>query len=244
MTRRRWIADEIAGNHAALTGSHAAHLARVLRARVGQEFEISGADRVRLGRVIAISADRVEFELGEEVAQPAVRPVMLFLSIFRFDRMEWAIEKATELGVTRIVPTAAGRSDAHLVAAAARRVERWRRIALQAAQQSRRAAPPEVHAPQGFQQVLEASAPVRIVLAENERRLSLRNALEDYAASPEGDLALTVGPEGGWTAEELAAFEQHRWQAASLGPGILRAETAAIAALAVCSVFNSIRQSE
>jgi 16S rRNA (uracil1498-N3)-methyltransferase len=236
MTRRRWIADEVAGNRAALTGDQATHLARVLRARIGQEFEISGGDQVRLGRITSVSDDRVEFDLGEqvgEIASPATRRVVVLLSIFKFDRMEWAIEKLTELGVSRIVPVAAQRSDAHLVAAAHKRVQRWQRIALQATQQSRRASPPEIGTPQSLREAVLADFAVRIVLAEMERGVTLRDALD--AAAAEGEIALALGPEGGWTDEELAEFDKNGWRATSLGPNILRAETAAIAAVAICS---------
>src|SRR5579864_9315275 len=126
MTRRRWIADEVSGTRAALVGTHAEHLSRVLRARIGQEFDITAGNKVRRGQITAITPDRVEFELGEEIpAQTSIR-VTLVLSIFKFDRMEWAIEKCTELGAARIVPTIARRTEVHLAAAAAKRVERWR----------------------------------------------------------------------------------------------------------------------
>src|SRR5205085_9156253 len=104
MTRRRWIADEVSGDRAALVGEQASHLARVLRARVGQEFEIAAGNRVRLGRVSAVSPERVEFDLGADVEQPTLPAVHLLLAIFKFDRMEWAIEKATEFGVSAITP--------------------------------------------------------------------------------------------------------------------------------------------
>jgi len=155
MTRRRWIADEFSDDHAALTGAHAAHLSRTLRARVGQEFEVACGDCVRRATVTSVSDDRVEFTLGEDVAASAVVPITLLLAIFKFDRMEWAIEKCTELGVARIVPVIAQRTDSHLAAAALKRAERWRRIALQAAEQSRRAHPP---AQRGLQDHLGAGA--------------------------------------------------------------------------------------
>src|SRR5262249_15482173 len=118
MTRRRWIADEATDTHAAITGDHAAHLARVLRARVGQQFDIATPTSVRQARITSITDDRVEFELGDElsVGQPA--NITLALSIFKFDRMEWAIEKCTELGATRIVPLIAQRTEPHLAHAA------------------------------------------------------------------------------------------------------------------------------
>ncbi|MFZ0802555.1 MAG: 16S rRNA methyltransferase, partial [Terriglobales bacterium] len=93
MTRRRWIADEVSGNHAALVGRHADHLSRILRARIGQEFDIAAGAEVRRGRITRIEPDRVEFELGDTVPGSIASQVTLALSIFKFDRMEWAIEK-------------------------------------------------------------------------------------------------------------------------------------------------------
>src|SRR5208283_5662085 len=110
MTRRRWIADEVSGNTAALVGEHAAHLARVLRAEVGQEFDIATGDEVRRGTITTISNDRVEFALDAKPCRmPRCRPfaapkITLALAVFKFDRMEWAMEKCTEIGVARIIP--------------------------------------------------------------------------------------------------------------------------------------------
>jgi len=229
MTRRRWIADEFSHNQAAVIGANAEHLARVLRARVGQEFDVVAEGRVRRGRTTSVTPQRVEFELGEELPAVVLPEITILLAIFKFDRMEWAIEKVTELGVTRIVPLVAKRTDAHLAAAAAKRIERWRRIAREASQQSRRIAPPEIAAPSRLQDAVELSADRRIVLSEAEDQVSLKQALAGCKAS----LALAIGPEGGWTAQEESALRDRAWIAASLGPTILRAETAAIAAVSV-----------
>jgi 16S rRNA (uracil1498-N3)-methyltransferase len=230
MTRRRWIADQVSGNRAVLLGEHAAHLARVLRAEVGQEFDIAADGVVRRGRVVSVAEDRVEFDLGEELEAVSVAQVTLALAIFKFDRMEWAIEKCTELGVTRIVPFAARRTDAHLAAAAVKRVERWRRIAREASEQARRAAPPEIAGPVELRDVPALQGEPRIVLSEAETAISLR---ELCASGGSCSLVLAVGPEGGWTNEELQTFAKAGWKSASLGPTILRTETAAIAAIAV-----------
>jgi len=237
MTRRRWIADEFSADRAALLGAHAAHLARTLRAQVGQQFEIACGDHVRRATVASVAADRVEFALGEELPANVIVPVTLLLAIFKFDRMEWAIEKCTELNVTRIVPVIARRTEKHLATVAEKRVERWRRIAREASEQSRRVAPPEIAAPQKLKEAItppvSAVVPgdLRIVLAETEQEAALPDLLRarDNLAS----LALAIGPEGGWTADELQAFAVAQWISASLGDTILRAETAAIAALAI-----------
>jgi len=229
MTRRRWIADEVSGSRAALIGTQAQHLARVLRARVGQEFDIVAEGHVRRGRIVSVAPEKVEFELGEALPAAILPEITLLLAVFKFDRMEWAIEKATELGVSRLVPLIAKRTDAHLASAAAKRVERWRRIAREASQQSRRVVPPEIAAPAQLREALDAAADRRVVLSEAEDQVSLKQAVAGW----KGTLGLAIGPEGGWTGEEERNFREHGWIAASLGPTILRAETAAIAAVSV-----------
>jgi len=231
MTRRRWIADEVSDSRAALTGAHADHLVRVLRARIGQEFDIVADAVVRRGRVVTIGDKRVEFELGEGIpAETASIQLTLLLAIFKFDRMEWAIEKCTELGVTRIVPVIAHRTDPHLASGSVKRVERWRRLALQASEQSRRTTPPEITDPIKFREALTLPANLKIALSEAEEQIQL---LEVARCSEAGEILLTIGPEGGWTKDELELFQKNGWLAASLGPTILRAETAAIAATAI-----------
>jgi 16S rRNA (uracil1498-N3)-methyltransferase len=239
MTRRRWIADQVTGNRAALTGEHADHLVRVLRATVGQEFDIAANGVVRRAHVISVEGSRVEFELGDEVPLAPVPTLTLLLAVFKFDRMEWAIEKCTELGVARIIPVIARRTDAHLASAAPKRVERWRRVALQAAEQSRRLSPPETTAPVKLSDAVSSTGSLRIVLSESEQQMQLRDAIESQPTDTEEDTILAVGPEGGWTLDELQQFQQAGWISASLGSTILRAETAAIAATAI--IISALR---
>jgi 16S rRNA (uracil1498-N3)-methyltransferase len=230
MTRRRWIADEVNGNRAALVGSHAQHLAQVLRGRIGQEYDIATVESVRRGRITSITDGRVEFELGEVIPAAAEPNLTIVLSIFKFDRMEWAIEKCVELGASKIVPVVAQRTEAHLAKAAAKRVERWQRIALQASEQARRGSTPEISQPMTLQAAVMAAGGTRIVLSESEEGIMLKDAL---TTRPAGEVTLAFGPEGGWTESELKLFRGAGWIAASLGSTILRAETAAIAATAI-----------
>src|SRR5438067_8774405 len=177
MTRRRWIADEVSGNRAAITGDHARHLAQVLRAQVGQEFDISTGHEVRRGRIVGIRPDRVEFELSEAVAQSKQTEITVAISIFKFDRMEWAIEKCVELGVARIIPAIAGRTEKHLATAATKRIERWRRIVQQSSEQSRRSSVPEIAEPMKIKDLFALATDTIINLSEVEHELMLKQTI-------------------------------------------------------------------
>ncbi len=242
MTRRRWIADSWDDDTAKLTGAQVTHLARVLRAQTGMQFDIVVGDRVRRGSIVEISDLIIEFALGEEIDADPALPVTLLLAVFKFDRLEWAIEKATELGVERIVPVIARRTEKHLAQAATTRVERWRRIAREAAQQSRRSDSLEVLDPMTVKDAArhEPEA-LRLLLAERERSTTLRDGLAAFETSSGENgsqrIRLAIGPEGGWTTEEETLFASEGWRPVSLGPRILRAETAAIAAISIVAAM-------
>ncbi len=246
MTRRRWIADTVSPpnghpTHAALTGDQAIHLARVLRAEPGQIFNVVAAGFLHRAEITSVTGDRVDFVLHEELESDSALPLHLYLAIFKFDHLEWAIEKATELGVAQITPVLARRTEKHLAQAAVKRVERWRRIAHEASQQSRRTSVPTITDSTPLKLALEReSAPARILLSETEQSLSLSKHLGAPPLASEmwnPTMALAIGPEGGWTPEEMSLFTQHQWTHVTLGPRILRAETAAIAAISIAGTF-------
>jgi len=232
MTRRRWIADRWTENSATLLEGQAAHLARVLRAQVGQEFDIVAGHAVRRGVVEKVASDAVEFSLHEEVEAGEFLPLIVGLSIVRFERMEWAIEKLTELGVERIIPLTAQRSEKHLVQAATKRCERWRKISRESAQQSRRSDVPEISEPMSVKDwIAESNNSLRYLFSEEERSRSLWESLmtTDRNVTPSTKIYAAIGPEGGWTSAELSTLVEVGWQSVSLGKNILRTETAAIA---------------
>ena len=242
MTRRRWIADEWDQTSAVLRNAQAAHLARVLRAQVGQEFDIVAGTEVRRGVIENIREDAVELSLHETLDATTCLPLVLALSIIRFERMEWAIEKLTELGVARIVPLIAQRTEKHLAQAAQKRTERWRKIAHESAQQSRRSDVPEITDPIPVSNYLSAGPDaLHLLLSEHERARSLRGCLENsdgpeiYSPTAPRTICAAIGPEGGWTDGEVVSFAKYGWQSVSLGSRILRAETAAIAVASVLS---------
>lgn len=207
------------------------HLGRVLRAEPGQLYELSDGRNVWLARVESLARDRIEFLLVEEIPAyiPAIEMVLL-LSIVKFDSFEWALEKATELGVSRVVPLAADRSEKTLIAAAAKRAERWKKIVLEASQQSRRVRVPELDECRRPEDAFsEAEEQLKLMLSERADAPRLRGVLNGKAAR---SVSLAIGPEGGWTEKEFAAAKHAGFKQISLGGLILRTETAVIAALA------------
>jgi 16S rRNA (uracil1498-N3)-methyltransferase len=235
--RRRFFVERFDDDSATLRGAAAEHLGRVLRAEPGQLYELSDGQRVWLGRIehVAVSKrgePRIEFALLEPI--PAREPspdIQLLISLIKFDRFEWCLEKATELGVREIFPLAAARTDKPLVAAAGKRRARWEKILLEAAQQSRRLRPPTIQnvlrPAEAFRQ---SQAAVKILFSERGEAGPLRRALPE---TPVSAAALAIGPEGGWTEEEIFAACGAGFLEASLGANILRTETAVLASLAI-----------
>ena len=167
MTRRRWIAEHWDEATATLVGAQAEHMARVLRAQPGMEADVVAGGHVFHAEVAAVAPSEVRFNLIAEVEADPALPVTLVMAIYKFDHMEWALEKATELGVAAVAPVFARRSEKHLALAAEKRAERWRRIVHEAAQQSRRSDVPLIHEPITLAaRVRASSAATRIVLAE------------------------------------------------------------------------------
>jgi 16S rRNA (uracil1498-N3)-methyltransferase len=237
--RRRFFVDRFDANSATLRGDAAEHLGRVLRAEPGQLCELSDGNSVWLGRVERVALPnrgekRIEFSLVEHI--PAREPWLhlhLLMAIVKFDRFEWCLEKATELGVTEIVPLAAARTDKPLAAAARKRRARWERIVFESAQQSRRLRPPVLSGERAPVRPADAfaqsAATLKLLFSERREAKPLRDVLRGAKGSSVG---LAIGPEGGWTDEEISSARASGFIETSLGENILRTETAVLAALA------------
>ena len=217
-----------------MEGDAAHHLGRVLRAQKGQLYELSDGSSAFLARIESVNRDRINFALLEQLPEPVpVLDVTLLLSIVKFDAFEWALEKATELGVSRIVPLAAARSEKSLLNAAAKRAERWQKILLESSQQSRRLKVPQLDALAKPVRAFDAQrSNFCVMLSERPEAPDLKNVMEDSPAQLKS-AAIAVGPEGGWTEDELSAARSSNFYEASLGPLILRTETAVVAALSI-----------
>ncbi|MBV9405306.1 MAG: 16S rRNA (uracil(1498)-N(3))-methyltransferase [Acidobacteriaceae bacterium] len=233
MARRRFFVPEIRRGLTELTGPEAEHLVRVLRVEPGQTFELSDNHNLYLAEIEIACKSSVSFRILEKLEPPAPTVHITVLpALFKFDRFEWLVEKVTELGVAEIQPFEAVRSERGLAHAAAKRRTRWEKIALEAAQQSRRAHLPDIRPTVRFETVLENPANVRLQLDENPDLPPILELLPETRGSADR-VALLSGPEGGWTEDERHRAQTAGWLPCSLGKTILRAETAAIAALAV-----------
>ena len=232
MARRRFFVEGIRGGLAELHGDEARHLTRVLRVEPGQQFEISDNATAWLAEVSEARGERVVFRTLAPIATsgPPVS-ITLVAALFKFDRFEWMVEKATELGVERIQPVEATRTDKGLLEASHKRIERWRRIAREASQQSRRVRMPEIAEARPLARALVDSSGARYFLDEADAP-PLLTVLDRSQPAP-AQVSLAIGPEGGWTEDERQLARKAGWLPAGLGAGILRAETAAVAALAV-----------
>ncbi len=233
MARRRFFVNAIHSGRAELTGDDAAHLTRVLRVESGQKYEISDNRRAYLAEIESARKTEVVFRLIEPLApEPSEAEVTLLSALIKFDRFELLIEKATELGAAAIVPVRTARSEHGLEKAASKRIERWRRIALEASEQSRRTHLPEIADPLDFRTALSREATVRILADEDRTAPPILGAIPGARASDDR-VAILAGPEGGWTDEERSDAVSAGWTPASLGRRVLRTETACFAALAI-----------
>ncbi len=236
MARRRFFVSEVRGGEAAIEGDEAQHLTRVLRVEPGQRYEISDNRTVWLAEITSARKSLVMFRTIEKVPlhPPPVR-MYLYSALIKFDHFEWIVEKATELGVERIVPVRAMRTERGLEQAAGKRGERWRRIAVEASQQCRRDTLPEIGELAAFEEAIGAGTEYRYACDENPGAPPPLLQAVPAVRRADDEVSILIGPEGGWTDEERERFIEAGWTAVSLGTQILRAETAAIAALAIAS---------
>jgi len=229
--------QNIRDSRATLGGAELEHMRKVLRFGVGDRvvlFDDEGCEHE--GTIASISAGAAEIAIATSSRPERESPLAVTLAqaLGKGDKLDLVVEKATELGVAAIVPFVCRRTVPKLERdAAARRGERWRRIALGAAKQSGRTRVPEIHELVDFSTVVQRSSPfdLKILFWENEQGRGLKQL---HAGNPPiASLLLVVGPEGGFTAEEAALATENGFHAVGLGRRILRTETAAVAAVAL-----------
>jgi len=239
MSERRFLVRsedlDLDRGEARVTGAEHHHLTRVLRLRVGDAVALfDGLGAGHHGEVAAIGREETRVRLTGPDTRPVDPEFSLTLAqaIPHSEKMEWLIQKATELGVGRVIPVVAARSVVRPPEGRWERLERWRRVAQEAARQSGRRRVPIVDEPQAWDAVLSASegSGERFMLCEDPGQ-----AAPAPLSLPAGARAalVAVGPEGGWSAEEVAAGVRAGVRPIHLGPRILRTETAGVTAVAL-----------
>lgn len=217
-----------------LDGERFHYLVRVLRLAEGDALEVfDGEGRAFAARVERVDASMATLRLGEQVARAAAAPLALVQGLPKGDKLEWVLQKGTELGATAFAPAATARSVVKLEPKRAEeRLRRWTKIVEEAARQCGRADVPRVHPPRPLVEAVEALPPGTrlLVLDEEERATPLGQALGVVGEAP---VALVVGPEGGLERAEVAALVARGGVPVTLGRRVLRTETAALAALAI-----------
>jgi 16S rRNA (uracil1498-N3)-methyltransferase len=245
MQRHRFHAppSRIVGPRIILDPDESHHLTRVLRLAPGaRAFAFDGEGSEYECEVAGVGKGaaelRVVARLGGEVESPL--EFTLGQALVKGDKFDWVVQKAVELGVTRVVPLAAEHSEIRKAEGRELRLQRWRRVALEATKQCGRRRLVEITEAQSFERFCAArEANLRVILSERGGR-----GLREIAATRENvtSVAVAVAPEGGWSEEELRAAEAHGLAPVFLGPRILRTETAAIAAVALLQhLFGDVR---
>jgi len=228
--------DQLHGPGVTLTGAEFHHL-RVLRLRPGEIVRLGdGAGREFTARLLRMLSDRAELELAEELRREVESPlrVTLYQGLARGDKLDWTLQKATELGLARFVPVFTERSQVKPQEGGGQRLKRWQEIARQAARQSERTRVPEVAPPCSYDQAVAEAALAELALIPYEDADPAQTWKARLAGrSGVSEVALLVGPEGGFTPGEVERAVRAGVQAVSLGPRILRSETAGLVAVAM-----------
>jgi len=222
------------GREVSLGGELAHRLARVLRLAPGDRVVLAdGSGREFEVELTAVSQRSVSaVVVAEAVAPPEpALELVLYQSLIRGQRFELVLEKGTELGVSRFVPLVSERSQVRPERESGR-AERWRRIVLEAAEQCGRGRPPTVEPPSSLSEALAAAPGLRLLPWEGERAQGLRSLLRGPGERPAA-VSLFIGPEGGFSQEEVEVARKHGAAVVTLGRRILRSETAGIVAAAL-----------
>lgn len=220
-----------------ITGDDVQHITKVLRLKEGAELIISAGDgREYTGRILNTGKEYVQVKIvsGRKSASEPPLKVTLCQGLCKGDKMDYIIQKSTELGIAVIIPVATKRTVVRLTPAkAAERQARWQKIAEEAAKQSQRAAIPAVEKVQTLTEVLaKADGQLLLVPWEGETAQSLKEVIRKTAAEKyKGGIAFLIGPEGGLDDGEIAACRARGALPVTLGPRILRTETAGLAVL-------------
>jgi len=216
--------------HLTLTHDEAQHCGRVMRKQPGDEIEIfDGAGRVAVCEIVQVSKAEVQAKIvSESRVEPFQTAIHLLPALIKAEPFEWLLEKAVELGAASIQPVITERCVVHLDAAQTeKKLAKWRRHMIESAKQCHTPFVPDLKAPVAFTAALAVAADLKLIPALSEHSRTLKQI------TPAASVAVLIGPEGDFTPQEEAQAFAAGFAPVTLGPLILRAETAAIATLAI-----------
>jgi len=219
--------------HLTLTGDEAQHCSRVMRKQPGDTIEIfDGAGRVAVCEITHVSKSEVQVKITTEtLMEPFQTAIHLLPALTKAEPFEWLLEKVVELGAASIQPVITERTIIHLDAAQTeKKLAKWRRHMIESAKQCHTPFVPELKDPIAFAASLKLAADFKLIPALSEHSRTLKQALP---SSKPSSVAVLIGPEGDFTTEEEAQAFSAGFLPITLGPLVLRAETAAIATLAI-----------
>lgn len=215
-----------------LTGPDVIHIQKVLRLRAGDAVTVCDGNGFESDAVIlSLRKDGIDLKCKDPVrcaSEPSVK-ITLFQSLPKSGKMETVIQKSVELGVSGIIPMLTERCVSQPKDSFSTRIERWQRVSEEAAKQSRRGIIPPVGELCTPDTIRFQDYDLILVAYENERSVTLKERLKGFTGS---HVAIIIGPEGGFSDEEIGRFKEHGAAAVSLGPRILRTETAGMAMVA------------
>ena len=228
------------GSRVALGEAASSHLTRVLRAGAGDACVLFNGDgRDRDARIVCAGKRAAEVEVlaCRELQNESPLRIVLLQALARGEKMDWVVQKATELGVHAIVPVASERSEVRLDGERAdRRVAHWRQVAIAACEQSGRALLPRIEAPRALADAAKRAAdPAALCLLLDPESGATPASLQPAAA---GTIAIAVGPEGGWSPRDVGVLRDAGFRGLRLGPRVLRTETAGVAAIAALQALH------
>lgn len=230
-------AEDIHSNKAVVTGDEYRHLAKVLRLSAGDAVIVLDGQGLEYAGVIEnLDREGAVVILGQPVLNPRESPLEAWLiqGLPKGEKMEWVIQKATELGVRGLIPLETGRSVVKLAGKKKQeRQERWQKVALEAAKQCRRALAPQVMLPCSLEELPERLPEARVLLLPYEKGgRPLKEVLTNQSKIAETPVFFMIGPEGGFEEKEVSFAQTLGAITVTLGPRILRTETAGVALLA------------
>lgn len=230
--------EDFYDGYAIIKGEDVKHIYKVLRLQYGDFISINNLEGIEfLGEIQEISKTEVKVKLNEQLEVNNESPVLVYLfqGLPKSAKMDYIVQKAAELGVKAITPVVTSRVIVKSELGEFKKTDRWKRIALEACKQCKRTIIPEVNVPIEFQELKEQLKKLDLIVVpyENEEMTGIKKIINNLEKNTVKSIGVVIGPEGGFEAEEIADLKEAGGHIVTLGPRILRTETAGLTAVSI-----------